>query len=140
MDGSGLQRTYAFAQPAAAALYDFGLGHGVNFLTIMGTDGQRIDRVDINSNTGVNMVNINDGRQFRIDDIQDPPAELPEPDVVWLLGTGLAGIAVTAPAQDGIAVGSRYGRLLQCSLRQRFHHRQLQCDAVLCKPLRFRTF
>ncbi|MEO8407021.1 MAG: PEP-CTERM sorting domain-containing protein [Oxalobacteraceae bacterium] len=89
-DGNALITVHQLV--GADATYNLALGNGQNFLTILAIDGQRITSVDINSGIGVNMVNIDDGRQFRISGIQGPTT-VPEPAAVWLLGIGLLGMA-----------------------------------------------
>lgn len=82
------------------ATYNLSLGNGQNFLTILATEGQRIKQVDISSNIGVNSINIDDGRQFRISDIQDtivPAADIPEPGILWLIGIGFLSLAAVSP-------------------------------------------
>jgi hypothetical protein len=73
------------------ASYDFDVGNGQNFLTILATSGDRMTKVDINSNTGMTMTNIDDGRQFRISDIQTP-TNVPEPATLSLFLAGLFGM------------------------------------------------
>lgn len=75
----------------ATQTYTFGLDNNQNFLTILATDADRITRVDINSNTGLTAIDINDARQVRISDPQGP-AQIPEPATLGLLVAGLIGI------------------------------------------------
>jgi hypothetical protein len=70
--------------------YNLGVDNGENFLTIYATDGDRITSVNINSNTDVTAVDITDGKQFRISDVQG--TSVPEPGTLALLGLGLLGI------------------------------------------------
>jgi hypothetical protein len=72
--------------------YDFNVGNGGNFLTIFATAGDRMTRVDIDSNVGMNMINIDDGRQFRISDIEEP-TNVPEPASLGLFFAGLLGMS-----------------------------------------------
>jgi hypothetical protein len=75
----------------ATQIYNFGLDNGQNFLSILATNTDRITRVDINSNTGLTAIDIDDARQVRIGDPL-APAQVPEPATLGLLAAGLIGI------------------------------------------------
>lgn len=83
LEGSALITVHQVV--GADATFNFSLGNGQNFLTILAMDGQRITSVDINSVSGIN---IEDGRQFRIGGIQNP-TDVPEPGSLALLGLGI---------------------------------------------------
>lgn len=70
------------------AHYDLSVGNGENFLTIYAINGQRMTSVEINSNTGLTAVEIDDGRQFRISEVQGT-TDVPEPLPLTLIGAGL---------------------------------------------------
>jgi hypothetical protein len=72
--------------------YDLGVDNGQNFLTIYATDTDRITSVNINSDTDVTAVEITDGKQFRISEVQGTSVPVPEPGTLALLGVGLLGI------------------------------------------------
>jgi hypothetical protein len=71
-------------------VYNLGVDNGQNFLTILATGTDRITSVDINSNVGVNAIDIDDGRQFRISGLGATP--VPEPGTLALFAAGLIGI------------------------------------------------
>jgi hypothetical protein len=72
--------------------YDLDVSNGQNFLTILASGGDRMTRVDINSNIGMGMINIDSGEQFRISDIQES-TNVPEPASLSLFAAGLFGIS-----------------------------------------------
>ncbi|MDA5193124.1 VPLPA-CTERM sorting domain-containing protein [Govanella unica] len=78
----------AFLEGGGTASYALAVGNGDNFLTIVADDGDRLTKVSISSNVG-----LDDGRQFRISDIQGAHP-VPVPSAFWLLITGLMMMVV----------------------------------------------
>lgn len=87
--GTALITVHQLSGPDAT--FNLPVGNGENFLTILATNGQRITSVEIDSSSGLDMVGIDDGRQFRISDVQGAN-NIPEPLPVSLIGAGLLGM------------------------------------------------
>ena len=74
--------------------YNFDVTNGQNFLTILATGGSAINKVVIDSsqtNTELQAIDIDDGRQFRISGVGGY-VPVPEPGTLALFGLGLLGI------------------------------------------------
>lgn len=74
--------------------YNFDVNNGQNFLTILATGGSAINKVVIDSsqtNTDLQAIDIDDGRQFRISGVGGY-VPVPEPGTLALFGLGLLGI------------------------------------------------
>jgi hypothetical protein len=72
---------------------------GQNFFTITAINGQRISSVLFSTTVAMTVTNVDDVAQIRIGGFQPsttPPAAVPEPATMILLGTGLAGAAGAA--------------------------------------------
>jgi hypothetical protein len=82
----------ATGTPEPAVVFNYTLGSGNNFLTIVATGGESILRTSISAPGG-----FSDLRQPRISGpFQGPPIATPESGSLSLLGCGLAGVALLA--------------------------------------------